>query len=118
MLDTILTGKQTKPRRTMVYGIHGVGKSTFASQAPRPIFIQTEEGLNGIDTQKSMCESPIALAHDREHRIVAAIQSYLEKNGTKRSQPTRSRQRMLTQNRRPLRSSFVVPTRKKQKRKG
>jgi hypothetical protein len=35
-----------------VYGTEGIGKSTFGSQAPKPIFIQTEDGLDEIDCDK------------------------------------------------------------------
>jgi hypothetical protein len=38
------------PPRTLIYGPHKIGKSTFASQAPAPIFIQTEDGLDSIDS--------------------------------------------------------------------
>jgi len=37
------------PPRTVVYGAHKVGKSTFASCAPKPVFVQTEDGLESID---------------------------------------------------------------------
>ena len=33
----------------MLYGVHGIGKSTFGAMAPRPVFIQTEDGLDSID---------------------------------------------------------------------
>ena len=36
----------------MLYGTHGIGKSTFASCAPKPIFLQTEDGLGEIDCDK------------------------------------------------------------------
>jgi adenylate kinase family enzyme len=36
----------------MLYGTHGVGKSTFASHAPQPVFIQTEDGLGEIECDK------------------------------------------------------------------
>ena len=45
----ITTGKKDKPRRCLLYGTNGIGKSTFANAAPNPIFIQTEEGLSDID---------------------------------------------------------------------
>lgn len=32
------------PRRVLLYGIHGIGKSTFGACAPNPIFIPTESG--------------------------------------------------------------------------
>ena len=38
-----------RPPRIVVYGTHGIGKSTFAAQAPNPVFIQTEEGLDAIN---------------------------------------------------------------------
>ncbi len=49
MLDKVKKGKQPKPRRTVIYGPHGVGKSTFAAQWPDPVFIQTEDGISDID---------------------------------------------------------------------
>ncbi len=47
-LSQIETGIIKKPRRVFLYGPHGVGKSTWGSQAPDPIFVQTEEGANDI----------------------------------------------------------------------
>jgi hypothetical protein len=35
-----------------VYGTPGIGKSTFGSQTPRPIFLPTEDGLDEIDCAK------------------------------------------------------------------
>jgi len=32
----------------MLYGVEGIGKTTFASQAPNPIFICTEDGLGSL----------------------------------------------------------------------
>jgi len=51
-LKQIETGKKQKPRRVLFYGTHGVGKSTWASQAPEPIFIQTEDGLDDIGASR------------------------------------------------------------------
>lgn len=48
-LDTITTGKKNTPRRLLLYGVQGIGKSTFAANAPAPIFIPTEDGLDDID---------------------------------------------------------------------
>lgn len=36
-------------RRTVLYGPHGIGKSTWASQWPSPFFVQTEDGLAHLD---------------------------------------------------------------------
>lgn len=55
-LADVQTGTRAAPPRILVYGIEGIGKSTFASKFPKPIFIQTEDGLDNID-----CESfPVA----------------------------------------------------------
>lgn len=52
LLDSITTGKQIRPRRTMVYGVHGIGKSTFGAMAENPILIPTEDGLGDIEVAK------------------------------------------------------------------
>lgn len=48
-LDTLRKGKQSVPPRVVIYGGHGIGKSTLASQFPKPIFISTEDGLDNLD---------------------------------------------------------------------
>jgi hypothetical protein len=52
LLKQVVTGKQTLPRRVLIYGIHGVGKSTFAAASDAPIVIQTEDGLADIDVPR------------------------------------------------------------------
>jgi hypothetical protein len=37
----------------MLYGEHGVGKGTWASKAPSPIFLDIEGGLNDIDCERT-----------------------------------------------------------------
>ena len=49
LLNNVHSGRRSRPPRLMVYGIEGIGKSTLASQTPRPIFIPTEDGLDQID---------------------------------------------------------------------
>lgn len=47
---TLSLEKRThKPPRILIYGPPKMGKSTFASLAPAPVFIQTEDGLDAID---------------------------------------------------------------------
>lgn len=52
LLSQIHHGKLPAPRRCMIHGVQGVGKSTFAAASDRPIFIQTEDGLGEIDCAK------------------------------------------------------------------
>lgn len=45
--------KSTLPPRLLVYGVAGIGKTSFAAEFPNAVFIQTEEGTPGnveIDT--------------------------------------------------------------------
>lgn len=49
LLETVTTGTIAAPRRCMIYGPHGIGKSTWAAGAPGAIFINLEDGLNDID---------------------------------------------------------------------
>lgn len=52
-LSSIVTeGVIHKPPRIFLYGVHGIGKSSFAARSPAPIFLQTEEGANEIDVPK------------------------------------------------------------------
>lgn len=49
LFSRITRGRQIGPRKIMLYGTAGIGKSTFASMAPAPIFLPTEDGLRDID---------------------------------------------------------------------
>ncbi|MCL4196201.1 MAG: AAA family ATPase [Phycisphaerales bacterium] len=51
-IQTIQKGRATLPRRTFLFGVHGVGKSTFGAMAEKPIFIPTEEGINDLDVDR------------------------------------------------------------------
>lgn len=48
-LNQLVRSAHPKPPIMTLYGVHGIGKSTFASQAPSPVFIQTEDGLGMLD---------------------------------------------------------------------
>ena len=49
----IIKGKKSRPRRIVLYGTHGIGKSTWATHAPAPIFISTEDGLDDIGCDRT-----------------------------------------------------------------
>lgn len=49
-LKSLKRGKSNEPPRIVIYGEHGIGKSSFAAGAPNPVFICTEDGLGNIDT--------------------------------------------------------------------
>lgn len=48
-LDAVKTGREKVPRRTLIYGAHGVGKTTWAAGWPNPVLIPTEDGYHHID---------------------------------------------------------------------
>jgi hypothetical protein len=62
--SSILTGTKPGPRRIFLYGQAGSGKSTWASCAPSPVFIQTEDGLNDIDCHKFPLATTLAQVVD------------------------------------------------------
>lgn len=67
MLTQIQRGRASKPPRILIYGTEGIGKSTFGAEAPRPIFIQTEDGLDEINCDRF----PLATSYEQ---VSAALQ--------------------------------------------
>jgi len=49
ILNQIQKGAKKRPHLIGLYGPGGVGKSTFAASAPKPIFLGTDDGLGMID---------------------------------------------------------------------
>lgn len=49
---SIIKGKQAGPVRIIVHGVDGVGKSTFAAAAPKPVFLGTEDGTDHLDVAR------------------------------------------------------------------
>lgn len=84
-LASIKRGADIKPPRIVLYGVEGVGKTTFAAGAPNPIFIQTEDGLGEIDapcfpvakTFEAVMEALNALATE-EHDFATVVVDSLD----------------------------------------
>lgn len=50
LLTKVTTTKAaSRPRRVLIYGTHGIGKSTFGSCAPDAVFVPTEDGLQDLE---------------------------------------------------------------------
>ena len=47
-LKSIRKNESLSAPRIMVYGVEGIGKSTFCASAPNPIYILTEDGLGSL----------------------------------------------------------------------
>ena len=48
----IIRGKQPSAKKIVVYGPEGIGKSTFASRFPDPVFIDTEGSTKDMDVAR------------------------------------------------------------------
>jgi hypothetical protein len=75
LLSRVERGRSVVPRRVMVYGVHGIGKSTFGAMADRPIFIQTEDGLANLDAER------FPIARDYGEVVAALGALYAEEHG-------------------------------------
>ena len=49
---SVTTGVQPAPVKTVLYGPEGIGKSTFASHFPDPVFIDTEGGTKRLNVAR------------------------------------------------------------------
>lgn len=48
----VASAKSNQPDRIVIYGVEGVGKTTFGAQAPAPIFLCAEDGVRSLDVPK------------------------------------------------------------------
>lgn len=48
----ITSGIQARAQRVVIYGTEGIGKSTLASQFPKPLFIDTEGSTSNMDVKR------------------------------------------------------------------
>lgn len=68
-LSTIKRGPDLKPPRIFLYAVEGLGKTTFAANAPAPIFIQTEDGLGSLDAARF----PMVESVDNVRQAIGAL---------------------------------------------
>lgn len=52
MSFTITSGPTATAQKVVLYGVEGIGKSTFASQFPNPVFIDTEGSTSNMNVQR------------------------------------------------------------------
>lgn len=51
-LGAVVKGKLQKPPRVLLFGVDKIGKSTFAANAPSPIFICAEDGTSELNVER------------------------------------------------------------------
>lgn len=70
-LKNIARNRELRPPRLLVYGSHGIGKTTLGAGAPNPIFILTEDGLGVLEVD----HFPIAQSFADVMDAIAALYS-------------------------------------------
>lgn len=70
-LQSIRRGPAISPPRVVIYGPHGVGKTTFLSEAPSPILLPTEDGIAKLD----IASFPIARKYSEVREAIATLQN-------------------------------------------
>jgi hypothetical protein len=61
ILAGVTRGKQRRAQRVCIYGVESVGKTTFAANAPKPIFLDVEGGTHHLDAARVEIDSYDAL---------------------------------------------------------
>ncbi|MCQ2507272.1 MAG: ATP-binding protein [Dorea sp.] len=71
----VVTGKRILPKRIVIYGVEGIGKSELASQFPDPLFLDVEGGTGEIECQRWF---PNNVEHFRDWYDVQSGLDYVE----------------------------------------
>lgn len=74
----LIRGKEARPWKVLLYGVPGVGKSTWAAHAPDAIVVNLEDGVKRIDCVKTplikswgeLNEALLFIYHKTEHKTV------------------------------------------------
>lgn len=70
----IISGKINKPQKVVIYGPEGIGKSTFASKFPKPVFLDVEGSTKEMDVDRF--EKPLSW-----NEFGAIIKAFLNDHG-------------------------------------
>lgn len=76
ILERIRKGTSEIPPRVLIAGVESIGKTTFASHAPAPIFIASEDGLVGFDHIKRFVPASIADIHALLDALLADVNGF------------------------------------------
>ena len=66
----ITKGKSKKAKKVVIYGPEGIGKSTFASQFPEPVFIDTEGSTGNLDVARFDAPSSWQMLMDEVEYVI------------------------------------------------
>jgi hypothetical protein len=76
ILSQIKRGGETLPPRVLLSGPEGIGKSTFAANAPSPLFISQENGLTGLDHVAHLSPTSFADVLEMVDELTASPSEY------------------------------------------
>ena len=68
-LSSLVRANEVKAPRILIHGVSGVGKTTFASEANAPVFLQTEDGLGTLN----VAHFPLARTWDEVLEALTAL---------------------------------------------
>lgn len=68
-LTQLTRANAPKPPRILIHGVAGVGKTTFASEANKAVFVQTEDGLGTL----ASAHFPLARTYEEVIEALAAL---------------------------------------------
>jgi len=68
-LSSLVRENEVKAPRILIHGVSGVGKTTFASEANAPVFLQTEDGLGTLN----VAHFPLARTWDEVLEALTAL---------------------------------------------
>lgn len=75
-LGSVVTGKQKQPVRVLVYGVDGIGKTTFGASAPKPIFLGAETGTSQMDVPRFPTPEAWQELHDAVRELASEKHDY------------------------------------------
>lgn len=78
LMQQIKRGQDHPPRRVLLYGTAGIGKTTFGAMSRGPIFIQTEDGLAQFEVDRF----PKARSLDDVEQALAELAEFDHQYGT------------------------------------
>lgn len=67
----ITTGQRKRQQKIVLYGTEGIGKTTFASHFPNPVFIDTEGSTDHIDVARTEKPTSWAMLLSFVHALTA-----------------------------------------------
>jgi hypothetical protein len=75
-LAAVVKGKLEHPLKVILYGVEGIGKSTFGAGAPNPIFLGAEEGTQHLDVARFPKPEQLQDVHDAIRELTESTHDF------------------------------------------